>query len=145
MKRKVLFKALIIGILFSVPPVFGQTPSLEGIWIIEKVTVRTIIDKGKPTIKTFDPTKNVDSFVHPPEKIRFTADSVVFYNTNAYERGGTYSIAENTLHIAMPEAPYEYQLNFKGPDKIRFDYVTHYVIDGIHQAEDLYLLHGLRE
>ncbi|GHU59170.1 hypothetical protein FACS189411_15690 [Bacteroidia bacterium] len=144
MKRKILFYLLACGILLAGIPVYGQSSSFEGTWIIDNVVVTTTIDNGNPITKAYITPENLHHFVSVPQKVSFTTDSAFLY-MEAYTGRGTYTKEGNTLHILMPEAPYVYQYSLSISGKLRLDYSTHYVRDGIKKVEETYQFYGHRE
>jgi hypothetical protein len=144
MKQKSLFNSLVCGILLVGLPVYGQSSSIEGTWIIDNVVVTTTIENGNPITKAYETPKNLHHFVSVPQKVCFTKDSAFLY-MEAHTNRGTYTKEENTLHILMPEALYEYQYNLSTSGTLRLDYSTHYVMNGIKKANDSYQFYGHRE
>jgi len=112
---------------------------LTGTWTIERAVIKKKVGSAAAVEKTYYSVKNMDSFVNGPEKIRFTADSVVFlYPT--WQDAGTYRIADDSLHLEMPAAPYRYRYSIVESGRLRLDYTTTYMIDGVWAGEVCYFI-----
>jgi GH43 family beta-xylosidase len=113
---------------------------LTGTWTIERAVIKKKVGSAAAVEKTYYSVKNMDSFVNGPEKIRFTADSVVFlYPESVYDRG-LYTLKGDSIFAEMPDAPYRYRYSIVESGRLRIDYTTNYSIDGVKAGEVCYFI-----